>query len=173
MNIDDLTAMIRKRSGFAKPNRFEVKFTLPNTISDDGGRDLTLLCESASMPGKQIMTFEWAAFGHSIKVPHNFIQEDVSCIFNLTNDFYAKDIFDKWQNLVIDNENYSINYDDVFKSNMTIIQLDENDKEIYEYILYRAYPVNVGSLILDNNSENQIHRLPVTFSYNNYSQRKI
>lgn len=174
MNIDNLKAVMSKRHGPAKPNLFEISFSnLPRGIADDNGRDLTILCESTLLPGKQIMSYEWSAFGHNIKVPTNFIQEDVSCVFTVTNDYYVKNIFDKWQNRVINNEKFQINYDEDFKATITLHQLDEADRPIYEYILYGAYPITVASLVLDNNIENQVQKLPVTFSYNDYKQTKL
>ena len=129
---------------------------------------MTLLCESAVLPGKQILTQEWAIYGHTIKVPYSFVQEDINCIFNITNDFYAKRIFDKWQNKVIDNEKFHINYDDEFKVDMRVRQLDENNKPTYEYLLQGAYPISVQAMVVDNNADQQTQKLSVLFAYNNF-----
>ena len=171
--IDQFKATIQSRGGLSRANRFEVIIPLPRTIPEaDRGRDLTLLCESTIFPGKQILTQEWAIYSHTIKVPYGFLQEDINCIFNITNDYYAKNVFDQWQNKVIDNERYLINYDEDFKTDITLRQLDETDRPIYEYILYGAYPLSVQPIVFDNNADQQTQKLSVSFAYNNFEQRK-
>lgn len=163
--------MLSRRGGLARTNRFEVLIPLPTRLATDRGRDLTLLCESALLPGKQITSTEWSVYGHAIKIPTNFIQEDVTCLFNVTNDFYVKRIFDRWQNSVINNETYLLNYDDEFKVDMRIRQLDENNQVVYEMVLLGAYPISVQPIMFDNNADQQTQKLSVTFTYNNYLQR--
>lgn len=170
-NIDDFKSLIARRGGLARSNRFEVEINLPRSLAPDGGRDLKLLCESAILPGKQITSTEWSMFGHSIKIPTNFIQEDVTCIFNITNDYYVKRVFDRWQNSVINNETFLMSYHDEFKQDVFIRQLDENDKPIYETQLMGAFPIAVQPIVLDNNAEQQTQKVSVTFSYTNYRQR--
>lgn len=169
--INEFKSIIARRGGLSRANRFEIQITLPANIADDQGRDLTLLCESTFLPGKQITSTEWSIYGHTIKVPTNFIQEDVTCLFNITNDYYVKRIFDKWQNVVINNETYLKNYDSEFKVDITIRQLDEADVIVYETVLLGAYPISVQPIVLDNNADQQTQKLSVTFSYVNYIQR--
>lgn len=169
--INEFKNTIVKRGGLAKANRFDVQITLPTSLAEDRGRDLTLLCESAILPGKQITSTEWALYGHTIKVPTNFIQEDVTCVFNITNDYYVKRVFDRWQNSVINNETYLLNYDETYRLDMNIRQLDEQDKVIFDAQLLGAYPISVQPIVLDNNAEQTTQKLSVTFSYVNYIQK--
>lgn len=162
---------IARRGGLSKSNRFDVLITLPASLAEDRGRDLSLLCESAILPGKQITSTEWALFGHTIKVPTNFIQEDVTCLFNVTNDYYAKRVFDRWQNAVIDPVTFLLNYDKEYRLDMRIRQLNEQDQIIFETLLQGAYPISVQPLILDNNADQATQKLSVTFSYINYIQK--
>jgi len=167
--INQFKTLIQKRGGLARANRFNVIISLPPGLNEpDRGRDLSLLCESTVLPGKQILTQEWAIYGHTIKIPYSFVQEDVNCIFNITNDYYAKRIFDKWQNKVIDNEKFHINYDDAFKTNVILQQLNEDDRAIYEYTLEGAYPISVQAMVVDNNADLQTQKLSVLFAYNNF-----
>jgi hypothetical protein len=170
MIIDNFKGAIARRGGLAKTNRFDVLITLPASIADDRGRDLTLLCESAILPGKQITSTEWSLYGHTIKIPTNFIQEDVTCLFNVTSDYYVKRVFDRWQNVVINNETFLLGYDNEFKADIHIRQLNELDAVIYETVLLGAYPIAVQPIMLDNNAEQQTQKLSVTFSYNDYRQ---
>lgn len=172
MNIDDFKSLISRRGGVAKANRFSVTIPLPAGIVSGGdrGRDLTLLCESTSIPGKQITTFEFSPFGHQRKIPSGYMLEDVSCVFHLTGDFYAKDMFDQWQKLVISQPSYLLSYDDEFKADIEITQLGENDEPLWNVTLQGAYPITVNALTLDANSDNTAQKLNVTFAYNEITQ---
>ena len=97
-SIDNLKATIAKKGGVAMQNRFQVFFTPPtanslksllnsdpkvlvgdiakNAIS--GGsiknmipdpRDISILCESVNLPGRQITTIDYTAEKQSIKIP--------------------------------------------------------------------------------------------------------
>jgi len=171
--INEFKSTIARRGGLAKSNRFEVIITLPPSLAVDRGKDLTLLCESAMLPGKQITSMEWALYGHTIKVPTNFIQEDVTCLFNVTNDFYAKNVFDRWQAAVINVDTFLLNYDNEYRLDISIRQLDEMNQVVHETLLTGAYPIAVQPIMLDNNADQQTQKLSVTFSYVNYVQKPV
>ena len=46
-----------------------------------------------------------------------------------------------------------------------IFQLDEEDNIMYGVELVEAFPKNIGAQTLDYSATDQIHKLPVTFSY--------
>ena len=172
--INQFKALIQKRGGLARANRFEIIIPLPAGIpEEDRGRDLTLLCESTVLPGKQIMTNEYSIYGHASKIPYNLVHEDVSCIFNVTNDMYVKKIFDAWQNLVINADTYHIQYDEVFKTDLRIRQLNEDDRPIYEYTLQGAFPISVQAMIVDNNADQQTQKLSVLFTYSKFVHKSF
>ena len=118
-SIDNLKAVISKKGGLAMQNRFQIFFTPPtansvrsllnqdigsligdlakNAIS--GGspknlipdpRDISILCEAVSFPGRQISTIDYIAERQAIKIPYSVINEDISMTFLLTNDYYVK-----------------------------------------------------------------------------------
>jgi hypothetical protein len=172
--IKELQSTIMRRGGLSRSNRFDIVIPLPLALQEvDGGKDLTLLCESTFIPGKQIITNDWAIYGHTIKIPYAFMQEDVTCVFNVTNDFYAKRIFDKWQNRVIDNKKFFLYYENEYKTDITIRQLDEQDKPVFMIKLFGAYPTTVQPIILDNNADQQTQKLSVGFAYNDFEQNPV
>ena len=111
--VDDLKAIIGKRGGIAKTNRFVVIMTPPqatlintdwqgligSAISGNLGfsdffndpRDMAMLCRSCSLPGRSINTLEFPREGYKnqIKYPYSYVNEDVSFNFMLTNDYYC------------------------------------------------------------------------------------
>jgi hypothetical protein len=114
-SINDLKSSIATHGGLAHTNRFAVYMAPPtaalfnldlqnilvslvsgnfkarNLISDP--RDITILCESCTLPGRQIMTLDYQTFRQPEKLPYGYINEDVTFSFLLTNDYYVKKLF--------------------------------------------------------------------------------
>ena len=118
--IDKLKSVIGKRGGLAKSNRFNVIFTPPtqsllnlnssaligvlaggqsvkSLISDP--RDISLLCQGANIPGRQITTIDYQSEKQVVPIPYAIIDEDVTLKFLLTNDYYIKRMMDDWDNI--------------------------------------------------------------------------
>lgn len=174
--IDDIKTLINKRGGFAKPNRFAVDFSgLASKISGfdtDQFRDLNILVDSLSIPGRTISTTDFGAWRHTIKVPTAYTEDDIEMVFNVTNDFTSKKILDAWLNLVISEESYLVAYDSEYKIDIKISQLDDNDNETYSANIYGAFPISVKGLPLDNNSESAVSRCNATFAYDYFKINK-
>lgn len=187
MTIDNLKSTIAKRGGLAKTNRFQVIFTPPQgsllgfkgligSVLSGGGiksaindpRDISLLCESAILPGRQISTVDYSAEKQAVKIPYTFLNEDVTCSFLLTNDYYMKTLFDDWLEQVFDSNSYRAKFKSDFTSDIVIQQLNENNIPVYGIKLENAFPTTVAGIALDNNTENSVQKLTVTFSYDNY-----
>jgi len=189
-NIEDLKALISKKGGLAKANRFRVIFTPPaqtlfnldgqqvissvisgnftakNLINDP--RDINLLCDAVSIPGKQISTLDYQAEKQSIKIPYGYIHDDISLSFLLTNDYYMKTVFDTWINSIINMETYTVAYKKDITCDVIIQQLDEKNTPIYGVKLEGAFPTTINELVLSNESSDTIQKLNVSFSYDRY-----
>lgn len=190
MSIDNLKAMIGKRGGVAQQNRFQVIFTPPSQsllnlnettavgalrsettagslIADP--RDISLLCESASLPGRQITSIDYTSNKITTKIPYSILNEDVTLNFILTNDYYMKTMMDDWQSAVYDSDIYRVGYKKDFTTDVIIQQLDKDNKPVYGVKLEDAFPVTVSSIVLDNTAENTAQKLSVTLSYSNFT----
>ena len=187
MSIERLKSLISKKGGLAKANRFNVMFTPPtqsllnldlqgmissaisgnfnakNLVNDP--RDISLLCDSVVIPGKQISTLDYQTTKNSVKIPYGYVQDDVSLGFLLTNDYYMKTIFDKWINSIVDLDKYCVAYKDDITCDVVIQQLDEQDVPIYGVKLEGAYPVSMSEVALSNESTSQIQKMNVSFAY--------
>ena len=191
-SIDNLKATIGKRGGIAKTNRFGVFMSPPQAsllnidlqsigvsllsgtfdpkslINDP--RDVALLCESCSIPGKQIQTMEHSHFRQSVKIPNSYILEDIEFSFLLTNDYYIKKMFDNWTNLIIDPVTYKMNYKEVYQRDIVIQQLNEKNIPVYGIKLKNAYPISVQAVALDNNATDSLQKLSVTMTFEDFEQ---
>jgi len=189
-DIDKLKSLVSKKGGLAKANRFNVMFTPPtasllngnlqgiissaisgnfsakNLVNDP--RDISLLCDSVTIPGKQISTLDVQTVKQLVKVPYGYLTDDVSLSFLLTNDYHMKTMFDAWINNIVDNDKYCVAYKEDIVTDVIIQQLDEQNTPIYGVKLEGAFPVTMSEIPLSNESENTISRLNVSFAYDRY-----
>lgn len=168
-NIQQFVALISKKGGVAKKNRFRINISIPSYSSGD----ISLLCESISFPGKTIQSFDFSSYRNPIKIPTGFTNEDVTAVFHLTNDYYIKDLFDKWLNSIVNTEDYFIAYDKQFKTTVEIFQLNEKDQVVYGVELLDAYPISMSAVELDNSQTNATQKLTVDFTYNYWKAKPV
>ena len=189
-SIDNLKSLISKKGGLARANRFNVIFTPPKTsllnfdlesilssaISGNfsaknlinNPRDISMLCDSVSIPGKQISTLDYQAQKQAIKIPYGTLHDDVSLTFLLTNDYYMKSVFDSWINNIVNSDTYGVSYKKDIAVDVIIQQLDEQDVPIYGVKLEGAFPTTMNEIVLSNESTDTIQKLNVSFSYDRY-----
>jgi|TARA_B110000091_G_scaffold74463_1_gene82068 hypothetical protein len=197
VGIDTMKSTINRRGGLARGNRYAVYISHPsksinsllgynpatllsNLISGDGvniadfindPRDMFLLCQTASMPGKRILTTEAMHNHHMTKKPYSAATDEVSMSFLLTNDYYIKKYFDMWQEMIIDTagRHYKAFYKDEYSTDIIIQQLSSSNDVIpgYTIKLENAYPITVGAIDLSEGSDGMME-LSVTFEYDNF-----
>jgi hypothetical protein len=192
-----MKSTINRRGGVARGNRYAVYITHPskgmnsflkfdpatllsNLISGDGvnlgdfisdPRDMFLLCQSASLPGKRITTTEATHNHNRTKKPYSMMTEEVTMSFLLTNDYYVKRYFDMWQNMIIDDsgDHYKTMYKRDYSTDVTIQQLSTSNDFIpgYSVQLLNAYPIQVSSVELSNGGDGLLE-VSVTWEYDNW-----
>ncbi len=197
VSIDTMKSTINRRGGVARGNRFGVYVTHPsksmnsllgfnpatllsNLISGDGvnigdfiqdPRDMFLLCQSCTMPGKRIMTTEATHNHHNTKKPYSAATDEVTMTFLLTNDYYIKKYFDMWQEMIIDtsSSHYKAFYKKDYCTDVTIQQLSASNDVVpgYTIKLENAYPIQVGAIELSSGSEG-LMELSITWEYDNF-----
>lgn len=170
-SINDIKSLINKRGGLARPNRFMVDFSYLinlNIAPLDNLKDLNLLVDSISIPGRSINTFDYSIWNHPIKVPGGYDEDDIEIVFNVTRDYVSKVIMDSWFAKVINQWTYMVNYDSQYKSDLIIKQLDENDKVIFSAKLINAYPISVKGIFLDNNADSSVSRFSSTIAFDRF-----
>ena len=197
VSIDTMKSTINRRGGVARGNRFAVYVSHPskgmnsllgynpatllsNLISGDGvnagdfiqdPRDIFLLCQSCTIPGKRIMTTEATHNHHNTKKPYSASTDEVTMTFLMTNDYYMKKYFDMWQEMIVDtsHEHYKTFYKREYCSDVTIQQLSASNDVVpgYTVKLENAYPIQVGALELGNGSDG-LMELSITWEYDNF-----
>jgi hypothetical protein len=187
--VDALKGTINKRNGLARPNRFAIFMTPPqqSLISLDlqgalssalsGGfnpasmlndpRDISMLCESCSMPGLELTTLDYQTISFPIKLPNGYNAPDVEFSFLLTGDYYIRKMFDNWLNLIVSREEYKVAYREEYATDVVIQQLNEKNVPVYGMRLQNAFPVSQSSIELNQTSSDSIQKLTVSFTYEN------
>ena len=134
---------------------------------------MALLCESTSIPGRQITTTDYASNQdwRTTKIPYGYLTDEVSMVFTLTTDYYMRKIFDRWQSSIVSQKSFLINYERDYYSDVIIQQLDEQNLPTYGVKLRNAFPVTVQSVPLDNNATDQYQKLSVTWAYEDFEDQ--
>jgi hypothetical protein len=161
-DVSDAIGSAFGRNGQADENR---------TSNASLSRYLALQCETAELPGKSLATQEVKIYGPTFKVPYQTQYGDASFSFLCTNNFFERKLFDRWIEAIHPSDTNNMRYpkgrSTRYMCNIKIIQYDEFIKQIYAVELVDAFPIAVASQSLSW-SEDNFHRLQVTFAYQRY-----
>ena len=203
-SIDTLKSTIGTRGGIAKQNRFAIYMTHPSgkqgllssvgTIAGravrslvtggsfglrsfvDDPRDMFLLCDSVNIPGRTIMTSEYATGMKQYKKPYSFIDDEISMTFTLTEDYYVFDYFQQWQEFIISQRGdkfYTVNYKEEYTTDIIIQQISGGADFIptYSVKVKNAFPISLNSVQLANSAENGVVQCSISFGYDSWERR--
>ena len=209
--VDELKSLISSKDGLARTNQFLIQIptfsgalnipgisdlfgvTLPvPTIADVPGlldnyptsRELDILCKTATIPGKQILTRERAIGFQPEKIAYGYEVPDVSMTFHLLNDYGVAKFFEGWKNSILNERTGEVGYKREYQRDIKIHQLKKpisnkevkkgpfdiilgtNGNTVYTVILENAFPTTIQSIDLTNDA-NAIGELTVQISYTN------
>lgn len=188
MEIDKFKSVLSKRGGLAPSNRFAIYMALPlisfdpqNLIAKAFGkgvkspmindpRDVSILCDSVSMPGRQISTNDFTSNLLPKKMPYNYINDDVTMSFHITNDHFMKKYFENWFNRMFDRRKMTMRYKSDYTTDVIIQQLDQRDVPVYTCTLKNAFPTTITGYELSNSAENSTQKMSITLSYDDWSE---
>ncbi len=197
-NINQFNAEIASK-GTAFQSNFDFYITLPNKLLNTGdnkqleahasmggggiGYSLSLRCEQIDFPGRGIQAIDGhrqMGFGTPINIPYAPLHLDISATFLCTRELEEKEIFERWQDLIVgeyrrmpsgDDIKNQFNpgyYDDVVKPCMIRLrQFDQLGAVMYEIELREVYPRTINPLQA-NWSSSDVHKLSVTFNYRHH-----
>lgn len=178
------------RQGIAMNNVWRV--LLPS-LPGSSGRQLNLLCKTANMPGRQILTNDRQYGMKMQKVAYGYAVDDVTLSFHLLNDYGVKNYFDNWTAMAIDQENQETSYKKEYCFDVVIQQLRKDaildlgfsfsfgpiningdiitpDQISYTCVLEDAFPTTMNAQEFTNDQGGQ-SELSVQLSYSNWKSR--
>ena len=141
------------------------------TSNSSLSRYLALQCESAELPGRTTATADVKIYGPTFKVPYQTQYSDTSLTFLCTNDFYERQLFDRWMECIHRSDTNNLRFPkgqiSRYLTNIKIIQYDEFIKKIFAVELIDAFPIGIAPQALSWGEEG-FHRLSIQFAYQRY-----
>lgn len=172
MNIDEFKSRITRR-GISRPNLFNIYIQPPEAIGYDTNqlRYLTFKAYSVDIPGKTIATSERRTHGPIQKVSYcDPIFPDITVSIICSDDLYERQVFDRWMNYIIkQNNGFIVEYYSRYTTKTIINKLDHEGRESMKYELIDSYPTNINSQKLDWSETDSYLTLDVTFTYRYYT----
>jgi hypothetical protein len=95
-SIEELKSEISASGGLAQPHQFKVQLPQLKTFKIDA-EQLNLMCTSASLPGRQIVSMDYAVGTTSRKIASGYAVTDMTLTFLVSNNHIARQYFEAWQ----------------------------------------------------------------------------
>ena len=200
--VDQLKSLSSSKLGFARTNQFLVE--LPTTFEGSsgflgklttlltsgvglgsGGGDLNLLCSSATLPGKQILTHDRVVGMERQRTAYGYAVDDVNLSFYTLNDYGTRKYFDEWRKNTLDEEGGTARYKNQYAKDVKIHQLRKpvlnlgtdaglirvnvgiGGGSVYTVRLKDAFPTTIVPVELNNEMDGLV-LVSVQMSYTNW-----
>ncbi|NBW58460.1 hypothetical protein EBR43_11950 [bacterium] len=167
-SVDNFKQNVLKK-GLARLNNFEVVISPPASLAGawDTRNDISLMCESTTLPQLSISVRPLKIFGPSHQRPHaiEFGGEGLPFTFLVDQNMTQKKFFDQWMASIVDFEQFTVNLNDNYKTTIQIYQLDNQSKRVYAIELLEAFPRSMNMMELNQGSRDQFHRCNVNFTF--------
>jgi len=164
-NINDFKAKLA--GGGARPNQFKVTMPFPGYAQVGGEiEDLAFLCRATVIPAMTVGNINVPFRGRQIKIAGDRTFEDWNVTVINDTDFKLRNAFERWQNGInnmTDNEGLTNPVD--YQVDAFVDHLDRNGSTIKSYTLRGLYPVSVGSIELNYETNDQLEEFQTTFAY--------
>lgn len=181
-SISEIKTSITFGGGLARNNQFLV--TLPSlgfgipplggtlgglagaAIDFLGQRNMNILCRTAQIPGKQVLTHDRRIGMESQKVAYGYAVEDVALTFLETSTLPIRRYFDTWRSLTINEDSQTAAYKKDYEKRVLIHQLAQ-PVPIAGFSISNLIPANV---MISTYSVELVNAFPTTMvgaEYNN------
>ena len=204
LSIDRFISSMSKAKGFARPSQYAVQLNLPpvlHSIQRSFGEQMTLHCDSVSMPGHDLQTqsIQYGSEPTRDMVTGHGYEGLIQASFYLDTRLNEKRIFELWQEQDCSTFTHKANYYDDYIGSMEIHQLsstgalsagiaglevtfaaegldritgDSTEMTTYAIKALEVYPATVGDIEYSYDSGNQISKLSVGFAFKQWVRIK-
>lgn len=158
----------RMRFGGARANQFSCILTVPPGVPGGGAvEQVQFLAKGASLPASNVSDVPVSYRGRIVHFAGEREFEPWTVEVYNDNDFSVRNMLEAWVDSVQNAETThgSLNPGS-YQTQMQVNQLDRNDVIVKTYNFQDAYPVSVGAIALDWDTNNAIEVYSVTFQYN-------
>lgn len=173
-----------KSTAFARTDKFVVNFSAPTGMNGYGGTNsqvpfiLSMVCEEASFPGKTIGTRELRINALTERRAQAIdYGGTISFTFLTDYNFTARNFFDTWQNLCVQDTTRHVSYYQDYISSITVTSLyptpdpgnGSDSIPIWSIKINEAWPVKVDPQQVSY-SQQQFLRLNVEFAFKSWER---
>ena len=197
-SIGRFITQINVGEGVARSNRFLVRLFPPRDVttaddvgfdfagfdkdsilnSDDMKRNIDLMCTSAKLPHRDVLTENYVTYGPGRKMPYAYgYGSNMECTFMGDKFLRQRAFFETWQGKMHSLKTHNLQYYDNYIGSMEIYQLGqyrETDKEhpndnyrmTYGVRLHEVFPETIGEIQYQAVVDDMIPmEIPITFAY--------
>ncbi len=164
--LNDILSEFHSSEGYAIPNRFEVVIIPPGAGSSDS-RKVSMRCETVTIPGRNLNTLtDGNPYGPTREIVDGVTYaEDISMTFQASSGLDERVFFENWQELAFNKQTWNVGYYNDYVSTVEIYLMDRQDQRRYGIKLIEAFPKTIGPTELSHASNNEIIKIPVSFSF--------
>ena len=169
-----IRSILNAQGGIAYNDKYLVTLGPPAGFGLPGGgimrRQLSFLCDTATLPTKSLATFEKSIYGTVKAMPYRMTFTEASMSFIMTDSMEEKKYFDAWQNKIIGPKTGKIGYFDDYVCDINIKKFGRTATDIssgvtYGVTLIDAWPSIVAEVQLSHSGGTEAMKLPVTFQF--------
>lgn len=148
-------------------------------LSIAGTAAISMMAESASIPGKQFATTPFTMYGTTMKMPYGTLYDDFNVTFMCSKSMAERAFFDLWASFIHNPHNNNMNYLDSYTASIVVVKV--NDTSILEdtptvsllnaasvWQLEKCYPVTITAQELSYAADDYL-RLSIQFAYKKWS----
>jgi len=163
LGVDDFKSKLR--GGGARPNLFQATVNFPGYAGGDV--ELTsFLCEAAQLPGSVMGLVTVPFRGRQLKIAGDRTFEPWTVTVINDTDFAVRDAMERWMNgMNAHSANTGLVNPVDYQADLTVEQLDRNEKVLKRYDFRGAFPVSVSAIPLDYDQQTAIEQFDVEFAY--------
>lgn len=158
--------------GTARPSRYDILISGPNTpiVTSEISELLSTRCESANIPGIQIVTTNNKLYGGhpDFNIPNGRKHDEVQLTFLETEEYKIKYFFEEWHSKITDMKNGQISYYKDICKDIDIRMYSDKDNLtnsfVYEIKLIDAIPTRTEIISINWSDVDQLFKLTVNIS---------
>ena len=156
----------------ARPNRYEVNFYCANLgINLEG-----LRCTDATLPGRQLESADWSAYGPTEKRPYQVSMDNQEVTFQFVCDINFSDryIIEAWLGAIFAGSKASssvlpeFSYYNDYIGEIHINTMAQNEEKALSYKLINAFPISYAPMSLGYDQTDSLLKFECTFAFKTY-----
>lgn len=176
--------------GIMRTNKFLVDFPVPRKIAGTvpqaaGGRNLSLYCKAAPLPGLGILTQDIYRYGMGPieRRPYGVVVNDIMFQFYVDGENMIRNWFRNWVRLILNPDStngvtskwaqtgqswYEFSYKEDYAVDIRITTFDQEGFPVISIVLVEAYPNFIGDIQQDWQEKHQHMIMPVAFTFRDW-----